>query len=247
LLDFSNVNVQNKDVALQRLYFFMAKSTIKNMNDSKIACIFDMDGTMVHNIPAHREAWKSVIAKYDLTYSHELFNHFTSNKDIFTALFGRELSEAEWRGYSDEKEAIYHATYRPVMKPMKGLRRLLQSLRKNEVSAAVGTAAPTLNADFIIDGLKLRPYFQTIVDITQVENSKPHPEIFLTAAARLGVLPENCVVFEDSIPGVEAGKRAGMTVVAITTTHTAEELVQADYIIKDYSEVSVEKIKLWVS
>jgi beta-phosphoglucomutase family hydrolase len=216
------------------------------MNTPKIACIFDMDGTMVDNIPAHREAWKAIIAKYYLTYLPELFNHFTSNKEIFTALFGRELTEAEWTGYSDEKEAMYHASYGPVMKPVKGLRRLLQSLRKNSIGAAVGTAAPTMNANFIIDGLKLRPYFQTIVDITQVQNSKPHPEIFLTAAARLGIEPKNCVVFEDSIPGVEAGKRAGMTVVAIITTHTAQELAAADYIIKDYTEVSVEKIKEWI-
>jgi beta-phosphoglucomutase len=232
---------------MQRLYYLWQNPPKKMINNQKTACIFDMDGTMVDNIPAHREAWKSIIAKYHLTYSQALFNHFTSNKEIFTALFGRELSEAEWSGYSDEKEAMYHATYRPIMKPVKGLRRLLQSLRKNSIGAAVGTAAPTLNANFILDGLKLRTYFQTVVDIAQVTHSKPHPEIFLTAAARLEVLPENCIVFEDSLPGVEAGKRAGMKVVAITTTHTAAELAAADYIIKDYSEVSAEKIKMWIS
>jgi beta-phosphoglucomutase len=217
------------------------------INNPKIACIFDMDGTMVNNIPTHHRAWKAIIAHYNLTYSQAVFNRFTSNKDIFSAFFGRDLLEEEWMQYSEEKEEMYRAEYRPMMKPVKGLRRLLQSLRKNDVALGIGTAAYIPNVDFIMDGLRLRPYFQTIIDVSMVKNAKPDPEVFLKAAEQLGVAPKNCVVFEDSIPGVQAGKTAGMTVVAVTTTHSAEELAHADYIIKDYTEISVEKIKMWIS
>jgi beta-phosphoglucomutase family hydrolase len=236
--------LHNRDVALQRLYYFYQKN---NMDSPKIACIFDMDGTLTDNIPTHHHAWKAIIAHYNLTYRAEIFNTFTSNKDIFCALFERELPEAEWMRYTEEKEEMYRANYRPIMKPVKGLRRFLQSLRKNDVSMGIGTAAYIPNVDFIMDGLKLRPYFQTIIDVSMVTKAKPDPEVFLKAAQKLGIAPKHCVVFEDSIPGVHAGKNAGMTVVAVTTTHTAEELAHADYLIKDYTEVSFEKIKSWLS
>ena len=81
-----------------------------------------------------------------------------------------------------------------------------------------------LNVDFVLDNLNLRSYFPVIIGPEDVVESKPHPEVFLKAAAKLGVSPEECIVFEDAPKGIEAARRAGMKSVGITPFHTAEEL-----------------------
>jgi beta-phosphoglucomutase len=79
------------------------------------------------------------------------------------------------------------------------------------------------------------PYFQTILDDSFVSKGKPDPEIYLKSAAALGLEPRNCVVFEDSLSGVKAGKAAGCKVVGLTTTHTNDELSETDYNIGDFN------------
>jgi beta-phosphoglucomutase-like phosphatase (HAD superfamily) len=88
----------------------------------------------------------------------------------------------------------------------------------------------------------IRPYFRKIINSTDVTNGKPDPEIFTKAAEALHIPPENCIVFEDSMAGVKAGKAAGMKVVALTTSHTREELKAADLIIKDYTQIDSNRL-----
>jgi beta-phosphoglucomutase-like phosphatase (HAD superfamily) len=85
----------------------------------------------------------------------------------------------------------------------------------------------------------LTAYFPTILDDSFVEHGKPHPEIYLKCAAALGYAPENCIVFEDSLSGVAAGKASGAKVVGVATTHTFEELKETDYVIKDFFGLDV--------
>ena len=87
----------------------------------------------------------------------------------------------------------------------------------------IGTAAIPFNVDYIIDNLPVRKYFRSIVTASDVQTSKPDPEVFLKCAAELGVAPQNCIVFEDAPKGVEAARNGGMKAVAITTYHTAAD------------------------
>jgi beta-phosphoglucomutase len=116
-------------------------------------------------------------------------------------------------------------------------------LKREGVQAAVGTSAPKANMDFILDKLHIRPYFDALLHSADVKFGKPNPEIYLNAAARLGVDPSVCIVFEDSLPGVEAGLNAGMKVVGITTTHTPEELAGAHLVIDDFEGLTVQQLE----
>jgi HAD superfamily hydrolase (TIGR01509 family) len=84
---------------------------------------------------------------------------------------------------------------------------------------AVATNAEPANVDFLLEEAGLRPYFRTVVDGHQVENPKPHPDVYLRAAELLEIAPANCIVFEDSFSGVAAGLAAGMRVIGVSTTH----------------------------
>ena len=84
---------------------------------------------------------------------------------------------------------------------------------------AVASNAEPENVNFLLDRAALRPYFQVVIDGHQVKRPKPDPEIYLLAAQRLGIRPANCIVFEDSLSGVEAATRAGMRIVGVSTTH----------------------------
>ena len=95
------------------------------------------------------------------------------------------------------------------------------------------------------DGLPLRPFFDAVVDASMIHRGKPDPEIYLTAAQRLGVEPGRCVVFEDALAGIEAGIRAGMQVVALATTHTHEELADtgAALIVDDFTQLTAASVQ----
>ncbi len=116
---------------------------------------------------------------------------------------------------------------------------LLDRAQAKGVRLAVASGAPKGNINFILDGLDLRRYFPVLVDDSVYSRGKPDPECFLTAAKMLGVEPRDCTVFEDAVKGVQAGKAAGMEVVAMTLYTPAEELLAAgaDRAIASFAEM----------
>jgi beta-phosphoglucomutase-like phosphatase (HAD superfamily) len=95
----------------------------------------------------------------------------------------------------------------------------------------VASSAPPANIDALIDGLGLRAYFDELVSGVDLPG-KPEPAVFLEAARLLDVPPENCVVVEDAVAGVQAAKRAGMKCIAVTTTNSAQLLQEADIVVE---------------
>jgi beta-phosphoglucomutase len=211
------------------------------------AFVFDMDGVLVDSNPYHKIALNQFCAKhgYHLTDT-DLLNkvYGRTNKEWLTNLFGK-LSEAKLNEYAEEKEALYRALFEKDIKPVKGLISFLDRLDKYNIARAIGTSAPQSNVDFTLSKTHSEKYFSTILKDADIEHSKPHPEIYLKAAARLGFAPANCMVVEDSLSGVKAGKAAGAKVVGITTTHTKEELFETDYVIDDFEGIDpIELIKI---
>jgi len=127
---------------------------------------------------------------------------------------------------------------------VKGLVNFLDLLEENNIPKAIGTSAPRANVDFSLGFTQLEKYFSVILDDTFVTEGKPNPEIYIKAAKALGLLNSQCIVIEDSLSGVMAGKRAGSKVIGITTTHTAEELHEADLVINDFDELTLQNLKL---
>jgi len=187
------------------------------------AFIFDLNGTMVHDMDYHTKAWQHI-------FNHELGGSFTwdevkpqmygKNQEVLERMFGPERFTAEEvQRLSLAKEARYQAEFRPHLRLLPGLAEFLAAAHARGIPMAIGSAAIPFNIDFVLDGLDLRKYFGTIVSADHVSLSKPHPETFLKAAHLLGAAPADCLVFEDVPKGVEAAARAGMAAVVLTTTH----------------------------
>lgn len=212
----------------------------------QISVIFDMDGVIVNNGEFHYRAWKKFCNKYNISFSEDTFkNKFfgRTNEEVIPDLFGRELSGSEIKSLGEEKEKIYREIYQPHMQPVNGLVRFLKELKKQNIPVGVATSAPPANVKFIIQGLGIGNYIQTVVDDTMVTNGKPAPDIYLEAARRLNSEPGNCVVFEDSLSGTKAAWQASTKVVALTTTLPAEKHKYAHCIINDFESVSIQFIK----
>jgi HAD superfamily hydrolase (TIGR01509 family) len=165
------------------------------------------------------------------------------NREIFNYIFNTSLSPEKVEAYTDEKESLYRELYAPYIQPVTGLIDFLNELEAAKIPKAVATSGIIPNINFMFEHIPIRKYFLTVVDSSQITHGKPHPEIFLKAASILQSEPSACVAFEDSMAGLQSAKAAGMKVVAITTTHTAEELKAADLIIKDYTEIDVTQLR----
>ncbi|WP_342360181.1 HAD family phosphatase [Terrarubrum flagellatum] len=202
------------------------------------ALIFDMDGTIVDNMRVHNEAWGAWFAEKGLPFDEATFFANTAgrhNPEIIGALIP-DKSEAELIALGDEKEAIYRRLYAPRVTALAGFVDLLDFCDAHHLPKAVATAAPPANIDVVLDTLKLRSRFDTIVAPSQGYRGKPHPDMFLAAAERMKIAPADCVVFEDAPLGVEAARRAGMKAVAMTTMLSPADFAAFDNVVADISD-----------
>ena len=194
----------------------------------KKAALFDMDGTLVDNTAAHIRAFEIFCARYGVTgWREKLSSGFgMGNDDIMRLVMPEEvIRERGFAALADEKEAIYREIYAPEIKPVEGLTELLERLRAAGIRCAVGSSGCKTNVDFVLDRCGLWELFDAQVSGDMVTRCKPDPEIYLTAAAALGVPPAECVVFEDAKAGIEAAERAGAgRIVALATTLPRETL-----------------------
>lgn len=191
-----------------------------------IAFIFDMDGTVVDNMRVHNQIWQTVLAEEGMQIDMDEFNRQTTGKktsEILRLYLGEKATGAEISRLSEKKEAIYRQVFRPYLRAIAGLPGFLEQAQRLHIPLALATSASKTNIEYVISGTGLKPYFDVLVSGEEVAQGKPDPEIFLVAARRLGILPQRCLVFEDSLLGVEAACRAGMLAIAITTTIPAED------------------------
>lgn len=201
--------------------------------------IFDMDGVVVDNHSYHFKAWMEFAKKYKFELNVQIYRdkfNGKTNSDLFKMILGN-ISQEQIDSYSLEKESNYQKIYESDMKPLKGLVDFLDYLKLHRYKIALGTSAPTSNVDFILDKLFLRKYFDVIVDGPQVNRGKPDPEVYIKCATLLDLNPKNCLVFEDSLAGLESGKRAGCEIIGVATSHESFELRPlTDNIIHDFTE-----------
>jgi len=210
------------------------------------AIIFDLDGTLVDNNAYHIEAFKAFYHKIGKPFSLDEYKQHINgrvNREIFDYVFNTTLSPEQSEAYSNEKEALYRELYASHIKPVDGLIDFLEELEKAKVPKAIATSGIVPNINFMFDHVPIKNYFYSVIDSTQITQGKPHPEIFLKAAISVNAVPSNCIAFEDSVAGIRSAKAAGMKVVALTTTHTAEDMQNADLVIKDYTEISLAKLR----
>lgn len=206
--------------------------------------IFDMDGVIVHSNPAHKKAIQVFCKKYNREVSDELLENKVygrTNKEWIPEVFG-EVSPEELKKLADEKEQLFRNIFAPEENVVPGIPHFLEQLKGLGVPMAVATSAPVENLDYILSRLGIQEYFTALLDSSHVSIGKPDPEIYLKASNALKKAPGECIIFEDSVSGVEAGLQAGAVVIGVTTTHTEEELSSCHLVIKDFDGLELSRL-----
>ena len=160
---------------------------------------------------------------------------------FFAASWGIILRASNCSELSEELDANFRREIGPHPPAIAGVRRFIEECHAQGIAMAVASAAIANNVKFLISALGLRDYFREALAVDATTHPKPHPEIYLKTAEKLGVDPAACAVFEDSYVGIEAAKRAGMKCVAIASTFSAEDLrreTHADLIVPNFETVS---------
>ncbi len=208
------------------------------------ALVFDMDGTLVDNMSYHKKSWIDLFEYHKLDLDYETFDrkyHKGSLVEIMARLFPHISDEEELFRMGSYKEALYRDLYRPHVKALGGLLPFLKKIQAQNLPMGIATMGDQHNIDFIFKALDLDSFFHSTTGGHQVKHGKPHPEIFLTAAQKLGIPPKDCLAFEDSRSGVTAAKAAGMQVIGIRTMLGKKTLLELGCIqvIENYSSLSL--------
>ena len=225
-------------------YAYQQPSTFNEQRDKMIkACIFDLDGVIVDTAHYHFVAWQRLAKELGITFTEKENERLKGvsrmrSLEIILEIGGIELSEEEKEKLALRKNGWF-VEYINGIKPeevFSGVPELLQSIRSKGIK--VGLASSSKNADTVLRLLGIGNMFDAIVDGTMIVNTKPNPEIFLLAARKLGVVPSDCIVFEDAEAGVEAAIAAGMKCVGVGLPgqlSTANEVVRntADFQLAD--------------
>jgi beta-phosphoglucomutase len=211
------------------------------VSDSRKGVVFDLDGVLVDTGWAHRQSWLDLAEKEGFDMSEEFFRGTfgMQSPEVLATLLGPGQPTEELKSMAQWKEARYRELIVDKLKPAEGVGDLLDALKSERYLMAVGSSTPRVNVMFLIEGLGLRNYFDAYVAEEDVNKGKPDPQTFLKAAEKLLLAPNRCVVVEDAVQGVEAGKAAGMSVVAVTTTRNRGDLVKADVVVDSLAELKV--------
>ena len=209
------------------------------------AAIWDMDGTLVDTAELHFAAWVAACRELGRDFTRDDFaaTFGKRNPEILTILFGpNRFTLDEVVAIGTRKEDLYKAEARRGVDLLPGVRPLMDALHREGFAQAVGTSAPRGNLDLILELTGIGRYLGAGVAEQDTKRGKPHPEVFLNAANKLGVEPARCVVFEDAIAGVQAAKAGGMKAVGVTFVghHPAEALrdAGADVIVRSLEELT---------
>lgn len=205
------------------------------------AVIFDMDGTLVDSMPYHYKSWEVFFEQQGIFLTKEEFDsiHHGTLFDIMPRIFG-DISHEESYRLGMLKEQAFRELYKHEIKPIDGLIEWLETLKKAGLKIGLGTAADFTNADFTVDAIEIRKYFDVIVTSDIVKEGKPSPAVYLKVADMLHVNPADCLVFEDTVSGIQAGLAAGMKVIGITTglSKEAMQALPVSAIIDNYQSLS---------
>lgn len=197
------------------------------------AVLWDVDGTLIDSAEHHFRAWQETMAAHGrpITRADFTATFGQRNDAVLRHYLGRPVTEQEIDRIGGIKEERYRALIRAQgVEALAGVREWLGRLRGAGWRQAIASSGPRQNCETILEVLQVADAFDAIVSAEDVRHGKPHPEVFLVAAARLGVAPGRCVVVEDAPAGVEAGHAAGMHTLGVLSTHPhldAERVVHA--------------------
>jgi HAD superfamily hydrolase (TIGR01509 family) len=202
--------------------------------------IFDLDGVLVHSMPLHTLAWQRYLEGMGVTVEDlEARMHGKRNPELVREFLDAGATDEVAFEHGAAKERLFRDLMREAGFAQFAIPGLISFLeRYRDIPKAIGSNAEPANIDFTLDHFDLRRFFDVAVNGMEVERPKPFPDIYLKAATLLGKRPGDCIVFEDSPPGAEAGISAGMRVVGVETTPT--EFRGVALRIRDFNDPALE-------
>ena len=212
------------------------------------AIIFDLDGTLVDSLPYHHESWRIFFKNNNIEENdfNEIYRNYKGGGtlELMSSVFGDIYTKDELEKMSDDKEVIFRDIYRSKIFPINGLRKFLDSLKKNNILLSIGSNAIRKNVLMTIKELGITNYFSSIICGDEVSKGKPDPEMYIKTLSNLKVNKNECIIFEDSIEGVTAAKNANIKAIGVTSSQSSEILksVGAFKTIEDYTKISIDNI-----
>lgn len=202
------------------------------------AAIFDLDGVIIDSGPLHMRAWKDTLEDRGIPFEDAEFRrHFgMRDSEVIPRLLGL-IDDTLVNQVLQHKSQVFQSLVRKEGQPVEGLLEYVQHLQERSVRAAVASLATAEEIDVILEAVGLKNYLEVVITREHEMRDKPAPDIFLTAAYRMGVPVQSTAIFEDAISGVEAARSAGArTVVALTTSYSRGELSHADIVVDNFRE-----------
>lgn len=206
------------------------------MNFTKPAILWDLDGTIIDSTECHYKSWAAVLEKRGYTLSYKTFKaHYGKNtKTALPFYLGFDPEPDLEESIKMEKETLFRQLVTNEATLVPGVASWLESARNAGWKQAIASSAGMKNIATMLSAYNLIGHFDLLVSGANLP-AKPRPDVFLTAAELLHQLPENCLVIEDSIAGIEAAKKAGMICIAVATSHDRSQLESADLILNDFN------------
>ncbi len=210
-------------------------------------CIFDLDGVIVDTAKYHYLAWKKLTTLLNIDFSEEDNERLKgvsrmASLDIILEIGNRVVDDKTKEEYASLKNKWY-LDYINRMMPdeiLPGSLEFISELKNSGIKVALGSASR--NTPLILERLGIGRLFDGVADGNNVSKAKPDPEVFITAAKLVGVPPEECIVFEDAVAGVEAALNAGMHCVGIGSEKTLKD---AHFVVSGLDKMNLKKLKVF--
>ncbi len=208
------------------------------------AILWDMDGVLADTSPLHFTTWEVVLSNEGISFDRQQFHKIygLKNHDLLPFLAGRPIDPQEIERIAGQKELAFRNSLPGNLSPLPGVVEWLKRFQSLGCKQAVASSAPPENVEALVDELDLRQYFDALVTPGDLPG-KPDPAVFLLAARLLDLPPGKCLVIEDSIPGLEAARRAHMHCLAVTTTNPPEALAGADLVVETMAQLTEEQVR----
>ena len=208
--------------------------------------IFDMDGTIVDSLPYHHDAWRIFFEENKVDNFSEKLKKYKGGGtlDLMKAVYGDIFSIDKLKKMSDDKEIIFRKIYKGNIKPIEGFLEFIFDLKSKKTQLGLASNAIRKNVTLTLNELGVHDLFDSIICGDEVSFGKPNPEMFDKTLIRFNLKKDDCIIFEDSIEGVEAARNADIKVIGVTSSQSSEILksVGAFKTINDYTRINVDNI-----
>ena len=205
--------------------------------------IFDMDGTIVDSLPFHYESWRIFFEENKVEDFSEKLKKYKGGGtlDLMKAVYGDIYSINELKKMSDDKEIIFRKIYKGNIKPIDGFLEFILKLKSKNILVGLASNAIRKNVNLTLNELGVYNLFDSIICGDEVKFGKPNPEMFNKTVERLKLKKDNCIIFEDSIEGVDAAINANINVIGVTSSNSSDILNNAGCIksINNYNKLDL--------